>query len=248
MARETKIGCCGFPVARDEYFSKYKVVELQSTFYHPPEEAVLRRWREEAPPDFEFSLRAWQLITHDPHSPTYGRLKMEIPPAIEKNFGAFKPTEEVFAAWERTRVVAEILKARLIIFQTPSSFVPSSGNKRNLEAFFSYIKREGLIMAWEPRGKWDESDVRATCKDLHLLHVVDPFKAPRVHKGRGYFRLHGAGPSGHKYKYTEKDLLKVKNLVTRYPGSYILFNNTHMLEDSEELMGMLSSNNAVAGV
>jgi uncharacterized protein YecE (DUF72 family) len=239
MARETKIGCCGFPVARDKYFKNFGVVEIQSTFYHPPEDALVQRWRDEAPPEFEYTMKAWQLITHDPSSPTYKKLKMEIPSSIAKNFGSFKPTDEVFAAWERTRGVAEILKARIIVFQCPASFVPSSGNKRNLEAFFSQIKRQGLIMAWEPRGGWEESDVKAICKDLHLLHVVDPFKASRVHGGRGYFRLHGAGRSRHKYKYTEKDLSRLKTLAAKFAGSYILFNNVHMLDNSQELKRIL---------
>jgi uncharacterized protein YecE (DUF72 family) len=241
MALKTKIGCCGFPVARDKYFNDFGVVEIQSTFYHPPEDALVQKWRDEAPQTFEFTLRAWQLITHDPKSPTYKKLRMEIPASIAKNFGSFKPTAEVFAAWERTRGIAEILKARVIVFQCPNNFVPSSGNKRNLEAFFSQIKRQGLIMAWEPRGQWEESDVKAMCKDLQLLHVVDPFKASRVHGGRGYYRLHGIDGYKYKYNYKGKDLARLQKLATKFAGSYVLFNNVHMLNNANALKKMVSS-------
>lgn len=241
MALKTKIGCCGFPVARKTYFNDFGVVEVQSTFYHPPEDAVIKKWRDEAPADFEFTIKAWQLITHDPKSPTYSKLKMDIPASIASNFGSFKPTPEVLAAWERTKGVAEILKARIIVFQCPPTFVPSSGNKRNLEAFFSQIKRLGLIMAWEPRGQWEPSDVKAICKDLQLIHVVDPFKAERVHGGRGYFRLHGIDGYNYKYKYKEKDLSELQKLATRFAGSYILFNNVHMLDDAQALKNMLGA-------
>jgi len=28
-----KVGCCGFAVARKDYFSQFKLVEVQQTFY-----------------------------------------------------------------------------------------------------------------------------------------------------------------------------------------------------------------------
>jgi len=28
-----KVGCCGFPVGRQDYFSQFRVVEVQQTFY-----------------------------------------------------------------------------------------------------------------------------------------------------------------------------------------------------------------------
>ena len=46
-----KVGCCGFPVARQKYFNEFKLVEVQQTFYKLPQESTLRRWREEAVPE-----------------------------------------------------------------------------------------------------------------------------------------------------------------------------------------------------
>jgi uncharacterized protein YecE (DUF72 family) len=51
------------------------VVEVQQTFYEPPADTTIRRWRARAPAAFEFTLKAWQLITHEPSSPTFRRLK-----------------------------------------------------------------------------------------------------------------------------------------------------------------------------
>ncbi len=48
-----KVGCCGFPVRRDMYFEKFSVVEIQQTFYHPPQEKTAIRWRQAAPAGFE---------------------------------------------------------------------------------------------------------------------------------------------------------------------------------------------------
>jgi uncharacterized protein YecE (DUF72 family) len=53
-----KVGCCGFREARAKYFRKFPLVEVQQTFYEPPKPSTLKSWREEAPEDFEFSLKA----------------------------------------------------------------------------------------------------------------------------------------------------------------------------------------------
>jgi uncharacterized protein YecE (DUF72 family) len=65
-----KVGCCGFPRGRKEYFRQFRLVEVQQTFYKMPDLETAIKWRQEAPTDFEFTLKAWQLITHPPTSPT----------------------------------------------------------------------------------------------------------------------------------------------------------------------------------
>jgi uncharacterized protein YecE (DUF72 family) len=60
-----KTGCCGFPKARKVYYDSFKVVEVQQTFYQPPALKTIEKWRAQAPGDFEFTLKAWQLITHE---------------------------------------------------------------------------------------------------------------------------------------------------------------------------------------
>jgi uncharacterized protein YecE (DUF72 family) len=64
--KQIKVGCCGFPTARKNYFQEFNLVEIQETFYRPPSIDGAAKWREEAPQDFEFSLKAWQVITHLP--------------------------------------------------------------------------------------------------------------------------------------------------------------------------------------
>ncbi|MFN2482885.1 MAG: DUF72 domain-containing protein, partial [Pyrinomonadaceae bacterium] len=90
--RVVKIGCCGSRLSRAEYFSRFPVVEVQQTFYQPPQVETLRRWREEAPEDFEFTLKAWQLVTHDGASPTYRRIKRELTGKEREECGSFRPT------------------------------------------------------------------------------------------------------------------------------------------------------------
>ncbi|HDD64840.1 MAG TPA: DUF72 domain-containing protein, partial [Firmicutes bacterium] len=90
-----KVGCCGFPISQKKYFENFNLVEVQKTFYQIPEEETLIKWRKKAQKEFEFTLKAWQLITHPPSSPTYKRLKIELSDKEKKNYGFFKPTDEV---------------------------------------------------------------------------------------------------------------------------------------------------------
>ena len=79
--RKTKVGCCGFVVSQQEYFQLFNLIEIQNTFYQLPRLQTAEKWRATAPQGFEFTMKAWQLITHEPSSPTYRRLKSKIDPA-----------------------------------------------------------------------------------------------------------------------------------------------------------------------
>ncbi|GAN32064.1 MAG: DUF72 domain-containing protein [Candidatus Brocadia sp. AMX2] len=225
-----QIGCCGFPVARQKYFDTFRVVELQQTFYQPPLSSTIQKWRNEAPPDFEYTLKAWQLITHEPSSPTYRRLKINIPQSKEKNYGSFKPTDEVYAAWEKTKAIADTLHAKVIVFQCPASFEPTGENKSNLKRFFYSMKSDRYIFAWEPRGRWGKKEIKTICKELNLIHCVDPFKSKPTFGSIRYYRLHGIG--GYRYKYTQEDMNTLKNFVKEKIDIDVMFNNISMYDDA----------------
>jgi uncharacterized protein YecE (DUF72 family) len=233
-----KVGCCGFPVSKSKYFDNFNLVEIQQTFYQPPDISIVQKWRNEAPKNFEYTLKAWQLITHEPKSPTYRKLKLKIPHSKEKNYGLFKPTDEVLHAWEKTKEIANMLNAKIIVFQCPASFKPTEENKHNMKKFFSLIERGRFIFGWEPRGKWDDKEIETMCRELDLIHIVDPFKSTPVYGNIRYYRLHGIG--GYKYNYTEADLRKLGDLIEGRRYIYFLFNNVFMYEDALEFKKICS--------
>ncbi len=225
-----KVGCCGFPIKRISYVKQFNVVEIQQTFYQLPQHKTVKKWREEVPPEFEFTLKVWQLITHQPSSPTYRRLKKPIPEALKKNYGFFKPTDEVYQAWEETEAIADILQARLIVFQTPPRFTPTAEHKENLLSFFRQIDHKSYRLVWEPRGEWKKAEVRAICLELDIIPCLDPFMAKPEAGEICYLRLHGKG--GYSYRYTNEDLLILKENWTSSEITYFLFNNLSMYEDA----------------
>jgi uncharacterized protein YecE (DUF72 family) len=232
---ETKVGCCGFPKGMKVYFQEFKLVEVQQTFYNPPQLATAARWRAEAPPDFEFAVKAWQLITHPPTSPTYRRAGIRLP-LSEEAYGFFRPREEVMEAWARTLAVARTLQARLVLFQCPASFRPTSENVGNMRQFFSKIERTGLRLVWEPRGAWDQEMVAGLCQELDLVHGVDPFVTAPVAGDLQYFRLHG-GP-GYRHRYTDAELQWLRGQCRG--ETYCLFNNLSMYEDARRFSQLLA--------
>lgn len=230
MAKKVKIGTCGFRSTKEEYAKKFSVVEVQHTFYQPPQIGTLERWRETVPKNFEFALKAWQLITHEAKSPTFKRLKKNLTDAEKADAGRFKPTETVAAAWETTLACAEALQAKIVLFQCPASFRQTAENIENLEKFFGSIERGKLNFAWEPRGDWDGKTVKSLCEKLNLWHAVDPFSRPTETPAKCYYRLHGRG--GFRYKYEADELAELAAMLPKNKTSYVFFNNRFMTEDA----------------
>ncbi|HEY9401378.1 MAG TPA: DUF72 domain-containing protein [Pyrinomonadaceae bacterium] len=230
--RVIKAGCCGFRLSQSEYTARFGVVEVQQTFYQPPQVKTLERWRADAPPDFEFTLKAWQLITHEARSPTYRRLKRELTEGEKSEAGSFRPTGIVREAWDVTLACAEALQATRVLFQCPSSFTPTREHVRDLREFFAHIgpTRRKLVCLWEPRGNWPAELVRELCDELDLTHVVDPFAARTLTPGRCYYRLHGR--TGWRYQYEDDELAELITMLPPAGVSYVLFNNVRMLDDA----------------
>ncbi len=234
-----KVGCCGFSEAHHKYFANFDLVEIQNTFYQPPRINTAIKWREAAPEDFEFTLKAWQLITNKPTSPTYIRLREPIPQKKKSRYGFFKPTREVFNAWEVTRKFAATLNAQVILFQCPANFRSTEENINNLKTFFSSIDRGSFNLAWEPRGAWDPHLIKEICEELNLIHCVDPFRNESISESFKYYRLHGL--KGYRYKYTDEDLLKLKEICYQSENVYCLFNNVTMKEDALRFKILINS-------
>jgi uncharacterized protein YecE (DUF72 family) len=217
-------------VAQRDYACIFSCVEVQHTFYQPPQLPTLERWRQQMPADFEFTIKAWQLITHDAKSPTYRRLKRKLSDVEKQEAGYFRPTTIVNEAWETTLASAKALEAKTILFQCPASFTQTNENISNLRKFFGRIDRGNLNLCWEPRGDWDGAVVSSICTDLDLSHVVDPFVGKTVTPDKTYFRLHGRG--GWRYKYEDDELAELAATVAASKGAYVFFNNSKMTEDA----------------
>jgi len=213
-----KVGCCGYPTSMKKYYENFGLVELNRTFYAYPQMSTVIRWREKAPSEFEFTVKAHQDISH-----TY---RFEIKPSVQ--------------TFEQMKQICKALRARILLIQTPGSFHPDK-----LDAamkFFLNVQREDLTVVWETRGpEWDKPEFRAilekALKTVDVPHVVDPLRgAPAYTSEIAYFRLHGMGKQLYYYQYSNEELVKLHKIIERFEQKrkivYVLFNNLAMLDDA----------------
>ncbi len=239
-------GVCGFCRSKKEIFENLNLLEVQKTFYKPPREETARKWRKEASPKFVFTVKAWQVITHPESSPTYRKTTI---PGNKEKFGFFQPTKEVFDAFDTTAAIARLLRAEIIVFQTPAAFEPEEKNIKNMKEFFSSLGRE-FVYVWESRGNWTSDTVEKICKSLNLIDAVDPFRRESV-TSLQYFRLHGSPPGKrmYSYTYTDEDLRNLFSFCN--DDTYVLFNNVTMFEDAlrfQKLIQSISGENGAAEI
>ncbi|HEX54755.1 MAG: hypothetical protein DRO95_06315 [Candidatus Altiarchaeales archaeon] len=235
----TRIGCCGWSSLRlnSDWRRKYKsklqayselfsIVEINSTFYKLPRISTCKKWRDEADlidEKFEFTIKANQIITH-------------------KDRFKSKTSVETF---EKIKEICDVLRARIVLIQTPASFKPSEENLKNAERFFERIEDKNLRLVWEVRGReWSDEIVERLFKKFNIVHCVDPFLRKPCCGEFLYFRLHGSPPGErmYYYRYTNKDLTWLSKILRGYDKfSYVLFNNIWMCESALKFMKILEN-------
>ena len=248
-----RVGLCGFTMSMEDYSLYFPVVEIQQTFYQPPRDETLRRWLVSTPRSLEFTMKAWQLVTHPSTSPTFRRTKRPLSPSEREGCGFFQRTPIVDEGYRRSIDCARTLGATAMLFQCPSSFAPDEANVRRMRAFFGPSgspRPAGLRYLWEPRGsKWvvARDQARALSDELGLVHVIDPFVTP---PGPGrripvYWRLHGIG--GARHSYSDEELLRLRAMVEEAHDPalpeppYVLFNNLPRVRDARRFLALLDA-------
>lgn len=241
---DIRVGLCGFTMAMGDYALHFPVVEIQNTFYDPPRNDVMRRWLAATPASLEYTMKVWQLVTHARASPTYRRLKTPLADDAEPGF--FRDSAAVEEGWRRSVECARVLGATAMLFQCPASFTPSDENVRRMRRFFERIDRPPTRLLWEPRGAaWVKQRTLALslCRELDLVHVVDPFVTEPEPGHPVYWRLHGI--SGARHSYTDTELQQLGEWVRRVDApsaSYVMFNNLPRVGDAKRFLRLLAPN------
>ncbi len=196
---------------------------------------VAGKWRHAAPSDFQFCIKAWQLITHTAASPTYRRLRTPIPPGDRDAVGSFRQTEQVRAAWQHTLAVARAVEARVVLFQCPDHSYRRARIFSTSRPFSASWTGTDFRLAWEPRGeRWTVDIIRDLCAEYDLIHCVDPFETRSVYGEVKYWRLHGRG--SYSYRYTDEDLAYLRRVLRKVDGpGYLMFNNFSSRADADAL-------------
>jgi len=236
-----KVGCCGWNYLNAErYFENWKkrfrsklqayaklfdLVEVNSTFYKIPKLETVKRWREEVDEinkNFEFTLKCNKAITHE---------------------SAF--SSKAIETFDEMKKIAKVLRASILLMQTPASFKPTKKNIEKVRKFFSSIDREKFKIVWEVRWKkdWSKEIVKKLFREIKVNQCVDPFRQEIFYfKDVIYYRLHGLGSGMYNYKFSDSELKLLASKVKEEKekkNMYVLFNNIYMYEDALAFIKLL---------
>lgn len=227
-----------------DYSRSFDVLEVQSTFYRLPMLKTAERWRSIVQKSFEFTIKAFQGITHPISSPTWKRAGKQRPTKNVENYGFLRPTKENFECWSLTHEIASILRVKICVIQLPPSFIYSKENIQNATEFLDQIS-DGIRIWMEFRDdSWiaNAPHVSRMLSKSKVIHIVDPLRTSVISRSDlGYYRLHGLGKRLYKYKYSRRDLEKLKIIVrnTEADCVYVMFNNIHMKDDAVNFAKMV---------
>jgi uncharacterized protein YecE (DUF72 family) len=238
-----RVGLCGFSMAMRAYARDFPVVEVQGTFYDPPTDASMHKWREATGPDLEYTIKVWQLVTHPSSSPTYRRMTRH---ALrdDDDPGFFRDSPGVRRGWLRSVECADSLGATAMLFQCPASFAPDPANVARMRRFFERVERPAARLLWEPRGRaWiaARETALALCRDLDLVHVVDPFVTAPDPGHEVYWRLHGPGGSA-RASYDDDALQRLRGMLSHAGTAgpaYVMFNNLPRVGDARRFSRLM---------
>jgi uncharacterized protein YecE (DUF72 family) len=118
------------------YATQFPVVEVDSTYYTPPNEANSERWVARTPDGFRFDIKAFSLLTQHPTRPS--ALYKDLRPETDKKNVYAKDLEPkvVDEVWERflsaLSPLQEAGKLGAVLFQFPQWFTLKRANKEYL--------------------------------------------------------------------------------------------------------------------
>lgn len=208
------------------YSQHLNSVEVNATFYRPPQEKMLQGWAEKTPAEFVFAIKAWRTITH------YRRLK-----------DCAEPLESFLARLWPIRS-----KCGPVLFQLPPRF---ACDPARLEKFLKLLP-EGQRFTMEFRDpSWHCEEVYALLRARNVAFCpfeLASLRAPRVATADFvYLRLHGR-KARYQGAYSERTLRDwagwLGERLAEGRDAYVYFDNTdeadHAIKNARRLDELLA--------
>src|SRR5437868_6639541 len=137
------------------YARYFNTVEINSSFYRPPNKFAARAWAAKVPDEFRFTAKVWQKFTH--------------PKMFEKATGQeWRVQDEDFGVFaEGIEPLAEAGKLGPLLAQFPTSFRPDENSIGYLEDLIRRMRGAGFRLAVELRHReWTESEETTAVRAL----------------------------------------------------------------------------------
>ncbi len=208
------------PATRLAYYaSRFPIVEVDATYYHPPAQRTAEAWRDRTPEGFTFNIKAFSLLTNHPTRPQslYKDLREKLgEPAKTLYLGDVGP-EIADEVWRRflgaLMPLHEAGKLGVILFQFPPWFpVGERGRRYILECARRCAPMRVCVefrnRTWMEEGSRAETlaflsahDIPYVCVDMPQGHPSSIPPVLAVTSDLAVVRLHG-----HSERWTSKNI------------------------------------------
>ncbi len=165
------VGEARFPKNFKRYAREFSLLEIDCEPGSFPGKARLQACAAVAPEGFVFSLAV---------------------PSVLARLEAGVDTDN---AWKTAKLAARILKAKWWVVRTPAEVRPTRRTREQLAALFGQLNADGMRVAWEPRGVWDEAAAAETARNMGAHLVQDIAREAPLATGVLYSRLLALGRS-----------------------------------------------------
>jgi uncharacterized protein YecE (DUF72 family) len=234
-----------------EYYSQFfNTVEINSTFYRPPNSGYVYNWARHVPEGFLFTVKLWQKFTHPK---MYKKATGEDAIISQKDVDLFKNSIEPLARYG---------KLGALLAQFPPSFKNDDFGQQILVAVIKTFRQYRQAVELRHRSWSDDRQTEQILRENNVawVQIDEPkFKtsiAPEVPvtSDTGYFRFHGRNAemwwkgdteTRYQYLYSQEEINelaeRVKTSSKQTQLSFALFNNHWRGYAPRNAVGMMKS-------
>jgi uncharacterized protein YecE (DUF72 family) len=183
-------------------------VEVQET----PGQGTVRRWKREAPSDFNFALLGPRDIGQE----------------------GFRGGKVIETALKILEGIGAELNAKTAVFIGPPEFTNNKANKATLQEFLADVKKRFDRVVFEPGAGWDSDECDALAHEVGALASRDPLtQGISKLNHEAYYRLHG--PAGRKSRYEDPAIERLAELArnAKHEKATYVFTNDDMFADAK---------------
>lgn len=218
-----------------EYYSRFfKTVEINSSFYSPPNPGYVYNWVKQVPDDFLFSVKLWQKFTHP---------KM-FTEATGQDAAISQSDVDIFK--RSIEPIMQSGKLGALLAQFPPGFKNDASGQQILKAVINTFGEYRLAIELRHRSWSDDKDTSQLLKKYNVCWVnIDEPKFESsvasdvpVTSDMAYFRFHGRNRENwwtgnsetrYKYLYSDEEINELSDRVRIAYGStkllFAFFNN-----------------------
>lgn len=218
-----------------EYYSQFfNTVEINSSFYRPPNPGYVFNWVRRVPKGFLFTVKLWQKFTHPR---MYKEATGEEAVISQKDVDLFRNSIEPLARYS---------KLGALLAQFPPSFKNDGFGQQILEAVGRTFKEYRLAVELRHRSWSDDKNTASFLRENNIawVQIDEPkFKSSVAEdipltSDTAYFRFHGRNAemwwkgdseTRYKYLYSPEEISELAKRVNSAAGQtkllFALFNN-----------------------